>query len=78
MTNICNTTVQNGTTEFEVVMELARGDRSAIVLKRKGDNTYVVGKNYDVEENNVSWCWGCYDIKNVSSAISLAKNWCDV
>ena len=70
------TTVRNGTTEFELIMELGYGDRSAIVLKRKSDNSYVVGKNYSVDGEQVSWCWGCYDIKAVSSAVLIARKWC--
>lgn len=70
------TTVRNGTTEYEVVMELGYGERSAIVLKRKIDNSYVVGKNYSVEGDQVSWSWGCYDIESVSSAILIARKWC--
>ena len=69
-------TVRNGTTEYEVVIELSYEERSAIVLKRKGDNSYVVGKNYSVEGDQVSWSWGCYDIKPVSSAILIARKWC--
>ena len=44
MNNTYDTTVWNGTTEFEVIMELEYGERSAIVLKRKIDDAYVVGK----------------------------------
>ena len=76
MNNTYDTTVWNGTTEFEVVMELAYGERSAIVLKRKIDDTYVVGKNYSVENDNVSWCWGDYDIKTASFAMLIARKWC--
>lgn len=74
--NNYDTTVWNGTTEFEVIMELAYGERSAIVLKRKCDNTYVVGKNYSIDGDQVSWSWGCYDIKSASSAILVARKWC--
>ena len=69
-------TVRNGTTEYGVIMELGYGERSAIVLKRKDDNSYVVGKNYSVKGDQVSWSWGCYNIEPVSSAIIIARKWC--
>ena len=76
MNNTCNVTVRNGTTEFYLIMELEYGERSAIVLKRKGHKSYVVGKNYSVKGDQVSWCWGCYDIKSASSAVLIARKWC--
>ena len=76
MNNTYETTVRNGTTEYEVVMELEYGERSAVVLKRKGDKSYVVGKNYSINGDQISWSWGCYDIKPVTSAILIARKWC--
>ena len=76
MNNTYETTVRNGTTEYEVVMELGYEERSVIVLKRKRDNSYVVGKIYSVEGNNVSWCWRCYGIKSAEEAVLIARKWC--
>ena len=76
MENTYDVTVRNGTTEFDLIMELVYGERSAIVLKRKVDNSYVVGKDYSIDGDQVSWSWGCYDIKSASSAMLIARKWC--
>ena len=76
MNDTYDTTVLNGTTKYSVVMELGYGERSAIVLQRESDNTYVVGKNYSVNEDHVNWCWGCYGIKSAASAVLIARKWC--
>ena len=76
MTNTCNVTVRNGTTEFYVIMELEYGERSAVVLKRKGENSYVVGKNYSINGDQISWSWGCYNIRQAASAVLIARKWC--
>ena len=71
-------TIMNGTTAYEMMTNYRRGDRSAIVLKRPSDGTYVVGKNYEMDgdERNVCWCWGCYDIPTVEQAQRIALAWC--
>lgn len=68
--------VWNGTTEFKMITTMNYADRSAIVLKRISDDSYVVGKNYELDGNHVTWCWGCYDITTEDNAIRIAKAWC--
>ena len=44
--------------KLTVVATYSHDDRSAIVLLRRLDNTYIVGKNYERNGDEVSWCWG--------------------
>ena len=61
--------------KFTVVTTYAHDDRSAIVLLRHSDNTYIVGKNYERDGDEVSWCWGNYDITTEDKARKIALAW---
>lgn len=61
---------------LEIVTTYAHDDRSAVVLHRFADNTYIVGKNYKRVDNEISWCWGAYDFKTVEAAQQAALAWC--
>lgn len=50
-------------------------NRNAILIECK-DGSYIVGKNFRVDENNeVSWSWGCYDIKTIAKGVKIMENW---
>ena len=68
--------VWNGTTAFKMVTAMRCDNRSAIVLRRKADDSFVVGKNYELNGDQVAWCWGCYDIKTEADAKRIARAWC--
>lgn len=63
------------TNVLELVTTYAHDERSAVILHRFGDNTYIVGKNYERVDNEVSWCWGSYDISTVERAKKIALAW---
>lgn len=58
-----------------VVTTYSHDERSAIVLHRQSDNTYIVGKNYERNGDEVSWCWGSYDIPTENKARKIALAW---
>lgn len=70
------TTLTNGNMKLEFCGSYKKGDRSAIVCKRAEGN-YVVGKNFIVNDKHteVSWCWGCYDIRTELEAHNIAEAW---
>lgn len=61
--------------KLTVVATYACDDRSAIVLHRHLDNSYIVGKNYERDGDEVSWCWGSYDISTEDMARKIALAW---
>lgn len=61
--------------KLTVVATYSHDDRSAIVLFRRLDNTYIVGKNYERNGDEVSWCWGSYDISTETMARKIALAW---
>lgn len=61
--------------KLTVVATYSHNDRSAIVLFRRLDNTYIVGKNYERNGGEVSWCWGAYDISTEDMARKIALAW---
>lgn len=61
--------------KLTVVATYSHDDRSAIVLLRRLDNTYIVGKNYERNGDEVSWCWGAYDISTEDMARKIALAW---
>ena len=61
--------------KLTVVATYSCDDRSAIVLHRQLDNTYIVGKNYERNGDEVSWCWGAYDISTETMARKIALAW---
>lgn len=61
--------------KLTVVATYSHDDRSAIVLHRQLDNTYIVGKNYERNGDEVSWCWGTYDISTETMARKIALAW---
>ena len=70
--------VYNGGTEyrFHAYFEYSKSDRTAIVLYRPSDGTYVVGKNFEVTgPHSVSWCWGNYDFHDCDDAYTVARAW---
>lgn len=60
---------------LEIVTTYAHDECSAVILHRFADNTYIVGKNYKRVDNEVSWCWGSYDIPTVELAQKIALAW---
>ena len=64
------------TNVLEIVTTYAHGDRSAVIIHRFTDDTYIVGKNYKRVDNEVSWDWGTYDIPTVEIAQKIALAWC--
>lgn len=49
--------------------------RNAVVI-RQNNGSYIVGKNFIVDEDNeVSWSWGCYDIPDLKKAMSIVDKW---
>lgn len=61
--------------KLTVVATYSHDDRSAIVLFRRLDSTYIVGKNYERNGDEVSWCWGAYDISTEDMARKIALAW---
>lgn len=61
--------------KLTVVATYSCDDRSAIVLFRRLDDTYIVGKNYERNGDDVSWCWGSYDISTETQARKIALAW---
>lgn len=56
-----------------LVTSYRHDDRSAVILHRKADDTYIVGKNYRmVGDNDVEWCLGSYNIPTVEAAQKVA------
>lgn len=62
---------------LEIVTSYAHDDRSAVILHRFSDNSYIVGKNFRRVDNEVEWCWGNYDIPTVELAQKIALAWCN-
>lgn len=60
---------------LEIVTSYAHDERSAVILHRFADDTYIVGKNYHTNGEEVEWCWGSYDIPTVDIAQKIALAW---
>lgn len=60
-----------------IVTSYAHDDRSAVILHRHADDTYIVGKNFRRVDNEIEWCWGAYDIPTVDIAQKIALAWCN-
>ena len=65
------------TNVLEIVTSYAHDDKSAVILHRYADNTYIVGKNFRRVDNEVEWYWGSYDIPTVEIAQKIALAWCN-